>query len=118
MLDLNHPFLLLKPSIPVVHMAAFCLLHFLHCLHCIPLTKKVPMINVLIVKFADDTVIVELLDDSDGTNGDNCYVYEIDLFVVCCRNNFLDLNVKKTKEMIIDYHVKKEIIDLSQSTVV
>ena len=55
-------------------------------------------------------VIVGLLDDGDVTNGDNCYVQEIVLFAVWCRNNFLDLNVKKTKEMIIDYHVQKKII--------
>jgi hypothetical protein len=64
-----------------------------------------------IVKYADDTVIVGLLDDSDDTNGNNCYIQEIDLFAEWCRNNFLDLNVKKTKEMVIDYRVKKELLE-------
>ena len=64
-----------------------------------------------IFKYGDDTVIVPLFDDSDDTNGDNCYVHEIDLFVLWCRNNFLHLHVKKTKEMIMDYRVEKEIIE-------
>ena len=53
------------------------------------------------VKYADDTMIVRQLDDR---NGDNCYVEEIDLFPVQCRNKFLALNVTKTEEMV------KEII--------
>ena len=57
------------------------------------------------------SMIFLLLDDSDDTYGDNCYVQGINIFAVWCRNNFLDLNVKKIKEMIIDYCVEKEIIE-------
>ena len=45
------------------------------------------------IKYADNTVIVGLLDDSDDTNGDNCYVQAIDPFAIWCRNNILDFNV-------------------------
>ena len=34
------------------------------------------------------------------------YLSEIDSFAKWCNNNFLDLNVKKTKEMIFDFHSK------------
>ena len=60
-----------------------------------------------IIKYADDTVIIGLLSDRDETN-DNCYLDEVSKFSDWCKDNYLDLNVKKTKEMIIDFRVKKE----------
>ena len=50
-------------------------------------------------KFADDTSQVGLI------NNDNDFLYKkgITDFVAWCKNNFLELNVGKTKEMIIDF---------------
>ncbi|XP_070175981.1 uncharacterized protein [Littorina saxatilis] len=63
-----------------------------------------------ITKFADDTGLTGLLtvdDDSD-------YRQEVDRFVGWCENNYLELNVGKTKEMIMDNrrgeHVHREIV--------
>ena len=54
----------------------------------------------VIVKYADDTVILGLIsNDEDVTT----YTQEVDCFVDWCDNNFLNLNVKKTKEMIVDF---------------
>ena len=50
----------------------------------------------------------------------NFYTSEIDRFNHWCKLNFLDLNVKKTKEMIIDFREKKPILEpikINNSTV-
>ena len=60
-----------------------------------------------IVKFADDTGMTGLITDDD----DLTYRQEIDSFVSFCDNNFLELNVGKTKEMIIDFRRKKAVFD-------
>ena len=64
--------------------------------------------NCRILKYADDTVIIGLLNDN--VENFNNYVLEIDDFTKWCDNNFLDLNVKKTKEMIIDFRkIKNDV---------
>ena len=60
-----------------------------------------------IVKFADDTVLIRLISDDDSSK----YVDEINKFVTYCKINFLELNVKKTKEMIIDFRKSKALPD-------
>ena len=60
-----------------------------------------------IVKFADDTVLIGLISDDDSSK----YVDEINKFVTYCKTNFLELNVKKTKEMIIDFRKSKALPD-------
>jgi hypothetical protein len=62
------------------------------------------------IKYADDTVIVGLLDDSDAKENDLKYRKEIELFVDWCEKNFLILNVEKTKEIIVDFRQKKDPI--------
>ena len=57
-----------------------------------------------ILKFADDTSIQGLMSMSD-----NSYFLEIQRFVDWCQANFLTLNVSKTKEIIIDFRLLKEI---------
>ena len=52
-----------------------------------------------LVKYADDTVIVGKITDNDYTN----YIDQVNKFVDWSQRNFLKLNVKKTKEMIIDF---------------
>ena len=49
-------------------------------------------------KYADDTALV-----AKCTNDDNLYRENVELFTEWCANNFLELNVKKTKEMIVDF---------------
>ena len=57
-----------------------------------------------IQKLLDDTAQVGLL-----TRGNDFgYKREIETFVGCCDANFLKLNVRKTKELIIDFRRKKE----------
>ena len=54
-------------------------------------------------KFSDDSALVGcILDDSEGL-----YRNQIDQFVMWCEQNFLEVNVVKTKEMIIDFRKKK-----------
>lgn len=52
-----------------------------------------------IIKFADDTMIVGLISNSDEAN----YRKEVSFLTSWCRDNNLHLNVKKTKEMVIDF---------------
>lgn len=54
-----------------------------------------------IIKFADDTVIVSLLEDKESAHGPI-----IDYFVNWCQEAMLELNVSKTKDMCIDFRLK------------
>ena len=56
-----------------------------------------------LLKFADDTVIQGLMSLSDSS-----YFLEISRFVDWCKENFLILNVSKTKEIIIDFRIFRE----------
>ena len=51
-----------------------------------------------LVKFSDDTALLSLLQDPQLDHG-----LALNDFVKWCDNNFLDLNVRKTKELIIDF---------------
>jgi hypothetical protein len=46
-----------------------------------------------IIKFADDTTVVDLITDNDET----IYREEVRILAVWCQNNNLSLNVIKTK---------------------
>ena len=50
-------------------------------------------------KFSDDTVLIGLINKDD----DRAYKKEIDLFVRWCDDNFLLLNVEKTKELVVNF---------------
>jgi hypothetical protein len=54
-----------------------------------------------LIKFADDTVMVGLISKDDH----QCFLDQLDTFTSYCASNYLELNVSKTKEMIIDYRV-------------
>ena len=49
-------------------------------------------------KYADDTALV-----AKCTNDDAKYRENVKLFTDWCRNNYLELNVTKTKEMVVDF---------------
>ena len=53
----------------------------------------------LIIKFADDTTVVDLITNNDET----AYREEVRALLVWCQENNLTLNVNKTNEMIVDY---------------
>ena len=56
--------------------------------------------NIPILKYADDTSIQALVsNDVDLVN----YYSEVERFVQWCDSNYLLLNVKKTKELVIDF---------------
>ena len=57
--------------------------------------------RVKIVKFADDTAILGLLDETLASF--HLFVKEIDRFVAWCARHSLQLNVTKTKDMIFDF---------------
>ena len=54
--------------------------------------------NCKLIKYADHTALVSLC-----INNDILYREEVTNFTNCCSDNYLELNVGKTKEMIIDY---------------
>ena len=62
--------------------------------------------RVKIIKFADDTAILGLLDNA--LESFSSFVDEIDRFVAWCARHSLQLNVSKTKDMIFDFR-KKEV---------
>ena len=55
--------------------------------------------NCSIVKYADDTVIIGKITDGN----DDTFLTQVHEFVQWCDNNFLNLNVKKTKEMVFNF---------------
>ena len=59
--------------------------------------------SVLFVKFSDDTTVVGLVSDND----EGRYRKEVERLVGWCSDNNLELNISKTKEMIIDFHKKR-----------
>ena len=71
----------------------------------------------LVIKFADDTTVTGLITDNNEDN----YRREIDNIVDWCSSNNLFLNVKKTKEIIVDFrrnkhpitpiHINNEIVE-------
>ena len=46
----------------------------------------------------------------DLSNSDSVYFAEVERFSNWCRDNSLDLNVKKTKEMLIDFRKDPTVI--------
>ena len=58
--------------------------------------------NSLIVKFADDTTEAGLITNDN----ESLYFEQVDALTEWCRVNNLDLNIPKTKEMIIDFRKK------------
>jgi hypothetical protein len=55
--------------------------------------------SCILVKFADDTALVGLISNDDSM----AYVTQVQEFVSYCEENYLELNVMKTKELIIDF---------------
>ena len=49
-------------------------------------------------KYADDTALI-----AKCTNEDVVYRENVKMFTEWCKNNYLELNVKKTKEMVVDF---------------
>lgn len=66
--------------------------------------------NRYLIKFSDDTVLLSLLQGPENGHGK-----ALSDFVEWCDNNFLDLNVQKTKEMIIDF--RKSTVNLCASMI-
>lgn len=59
-----------------------------------------------IVKFADDTVVVGLI----SSNNETAYLDEVELLSSWCKDNNLDLNVTKTKEVVVDFRRERQKI--------
>lgn len=57
-----------------------------------------------LIKFADDSAIIGLFTMPHTTS----YIEEIQSFVDWCDKNYLELNVSKTKELIIDFRHREE----------
>ena len=58
--------------------------------------------NCTILKYADDKVFIGKIVGNDH----NSYINQVNDFVEWCTTNHLILNVKKTKEMVIDFRTK------------
>lgn len=56
-----------------------------------------------IIKFADDTVVVGLINNND----EQAYINEVSNISQWCQHNNLALNVSKTKEMVVDFRKKR-----------
>jgi hypothetical protein len=59
--------------------------------------------NVSLIKYADDTVVIGLIENDNATE----YVDCIKLVNSWCKDNYLDLNINKTKEIIWDFRKNK-----------
>lgn len=63
--------------------------------------------NCSILKYADDTVIIGNVMNNDISD----YSGQVDTFVEWCDSHFLNLNVNKTMEMIIDFRRNRDAHD-------
>ena len=52
--------------------------------------------NTIFIKQPDDTAIVDL------SNTIPHYIAEVETFMTWCKDNFIDINMTKTKEILID----------------
>ncbi|XP_070199067.1 uncharacterized protein [Littorina saxatilis] len=59
--------------------------------------------SVLVLKFSDDTTVEGLISNDD----ESVYREEVEQLVGWCSDNNLELNVSKTKEMIVDFRKNK-----------
>ena len=59
-----------------------------------------------LLKYADDTVIVGKVCNDDSSN----YMSQVESFVNWCKNHYLNLNVKKTKELLIDFRTSNKYV--------
>lgn len=59
------------------------------------------------LKYADDTVIIGKIK----SNNENLYRDQVKSFVNWCDENYLNLNVRKTKEMIVDFRKNKQNLE-------
>ncbi len=57
-----------------------------------------------IVKFADDTVVLDLISNNDET----AYLVEVERLTSWCQDNSLSLNVSKTKELVVDFRKRQQ----------
>ncbi|KAK3518521.1 hypothetical protein QTP70_001509 [Hemibagrus guttatus] len=75
------------------------LLYSLYTYDCVATTN-----STTIIKFADNIVVVGLISD----NNETAYLEEIRNLENWCQRNNLLLNVRKTKELIVDFSTKQE----------
>ena len=69
-----------------------------------------------VVKFADDTALIGLISKDD----DGAFLSQVHSFVNHCDANYLELNVSKTKEMVIDFRQTipdPQLVDIKGSSV-
>jgi hypothetical protein len=59
-----------------------------------------------VIKYADDTAIIGKILNDDHSN----YLDQVDDFVIWCDQNYLNLNVKKTKEMMLDFRKNRSVM--------
>ncbi len=57
-----------------------------------------------IVKFADDTVVLGLINN----NNETAYLDEVERLTSWCQDNCLSLNVSRTKELIVDFRKRQQ----------
>ena len=62
--------------------------------------------NTAVVKFADDTTVAGFVRRSDESD----YRHQVDELVMWCSENNLELNVSKTKEIVVDFRRKTTLI--------
>ena len=63
-----------------------------------------------ILKYADDTVVIGMVTNSDETD----YRNEIGSVVMWCKDNHLVLNATKTKEMVFDFRQRPSCVFSSE----
>ena len=69
--------------------------YFISCSHTRSRTRT-------LVKFADDTTVIGLIANSDESE----YRDQVNKLISWCNDNNMELNVNKTKEMIVDFKRK------------
>ncbi|KAK3545648.1 hypothetical protein QTP70_009096 [Hemibagrus guttatus] len=72
-------------------------------------TSKSPSVKLL--KFADDTTIIGLIQDGD----ESAYIQEVEQLAVWCSHNNVELNTLKTVEIIVDFRRNPPAIPHSPS---
>ncbi len=60
--------------------------------------------SISIVKFSENTVVLGIISNNDET----AYLDEVERLTSWCQDNYLSLNVSKTKELIVDFRKRQQ----------
>ena len=96
-LQIGHNLSTLIETVVLMLLSLILVLHFISTLYIADCRTQ--EINYPLIKFADNTAMTGLFHNNDDTK----YLLHMKSFADCFNNNYLQLNIPMTKELVIDF---------------